>query len=272
MEEKYIAVQSVQKTAVESDGKALLIPFINPAIGKRKPAVIVCPGGGYSMIAPMEAEPVALRFQSCGMQAFLLRYSVGKENPYPKALRELAFAIRHIREHAVEYNVDPAAIVVCGMSAGGHLAASIGVHGNATWTNKYGFPDSCRPDALVLCYPVTAEGGKETKTYQLMREGMKDKKLEQYLHVDRYVSKDTPQTFLWHTVDDDMVSAADSLVFLQALQQSGVSYESHFFPDGGHMLSLADESTARDESQINETCAQWFPLALRWIRRKVEAE
>ena len=91
--------------------------------------------------------------------------------------------------------------------------------------------------------------------------------MEPMLHVDRYVTAHMPRTFLWHNTDDEMVPVENSLRFLEALKKKGISFEAHIFPRGGHMLSLCGESTATDEQGINYTCAQWFGLALDWMRR-----
>lgn len=265
MEEKYIQIKAEDS---EAQGRAVLTPFLSSKIGPPKPAMIVCPGGGYTVLSEKEGTPVALRFQSYGMQAFLLEYSVGVESPYPKAMRELACAVSHIRKNAQQYHVDPDRIFLCGLSAGGHLAASLAVHGKAEWVRAYDFPTDFQPKGIVLCYPVTGDHKEgEMRSYQILRAGLRNQELEQYLYVDQYISKDMVPTFLWHNMDDTIVSASSSLDFLRRLQTTGISCEAHFFPEGGHMLSLCDESTAEDQSQINKTCAQWVPLALDWMKR-----
>ena len=85
---------------------------------KKRPAVIVCPGGGYVMTSDREAEPIALRFNSLGFQSFVLRYSVNKL-PFPGALLELSKAVSVVRENAAEWDIDPEKIIVCGFSAAG---------------------------------------------------------------------------------------------------------------------------------------------------------
>lgn len=247
-------------------GRATLLPYLNRHIGRPKPAVIICPGGGYTCLAYSEGEPVARRFQAHGLQAFLLQYSIGR--PYPASLRELAHAVSHVRENAVQYHVDPQSVFVCGFSAGGHLAASLAVHGGSDWTLKHGFPENCIPDGLILCYPVTGEPEcGVSQTYQVLRRDRQLRELEPMLDVEGHVSSRTPRTFLWHNADDDIVSVETSLRFLTSLKKSEVPFEAHIFPKGGHMLSLADESTASEEERINRVCAQWFGLALDWIRR-----
>ena len=102
---------------------------------KARPAVIICPGGGYAMTSDREAEPVALRFNSLGFQAFVLRYSVMKVR-FPGALLELARLSRRFA-NAGEWNIDPDKIVVCGFSAG-ETAASLGVFGTTILSKTAG--------------------------------------------------------------------------------------------------------------------------------------
>ena len=90
-----------------------------------RPAIIICPGGGYSGTCDREAEPIAVRFNALGCHAFVLRYNC-RPARYPVALLEIATAVAEVRAHADEWHVDPDRILVLGFSAGGHLAASLG--------------------------------------------------------------------------------------------------------------------------------------------------
>ena len=112
---------------------------------KKRPAILVCPGGGYLYCSPREAEPVALRYAANGFHAFILRYSVQWNAAGFSPLEEVSWAIGYIREHADEWNIDPEKIVACGFSAGGHLALASGLLAE----NK--------PNALILGYPATFE-------------------------------------------------------------------------------------------------------------------
>ena len=92
-----------------------------------RPVIVICPGGGYGWVSDREAEPIAMKFLGAGYHAVILRYSVAPAAHYPTALRQLAWTVAHLREHAAEYHIDPNKVVVAGFSAGGHLAASYGV-------------------------------------------------------------------------------------------------------------------------------------------------
>ena len=118
-----IAVEG-QKTG-EAVLHGYLLDAISVAPEKKRPAVIVCAGGGYARRSDREAEPVILQFLSMGYHGFLLDYSVAP-NRFPTSVRELALAVSMVREHAEEWHVDPEKIFVCGFSAAGHLCCSLG--------------------------------------------------------------------------------------------------------------------------------------------------
>ncbi len=122
--------------------------------GVRRPAVLISPGGGYLFTSDREAEPVALRFLAHGYHAFVLRYSVGTRFPQP--MHDLAKAIARVRERAEEWLVDVDRLTVCGFSAGGHLAAPLGVMWNEPWLfESLGLTaEHLRPHALILGYPA----------------------------------------------------------------------------------------------------------------------
>jgi acetyl esterase/lipase len=229
---------------------------------KKRPAVIVCPGGGYVMTSDREAEPIALRFNSLGFQSFVLRYSVNKL-PFPGALLELSKAVSIVRENAAEWDIDPEKIIVCGFSAGGHLAASLGVFWNKDFvTVPLGFEhQENRPNGMILAYPVITSG--EFAHRDSFINLLKDR-YEQDLalvSLENQVSPDTPPAFIWHTFDDGCVPVENSLLLANALRKQGISFEMHIFPSGPHGLSLATDETGI----LNEGCRAWTEMAGRWI-------
>lgn len=254
--------------------------------GIRRPAVILCPGGGYMMTSDREAEPVALRFLARGYHVFVLRYSV--QTRFPEPMLDLARAILLVRARAAEWLVNPDQITLCGFSAGGHLAASLGV----LWDKPILYEplgvgaDQIRPNALILGYPVIDL--ELVANFRLTREpegtemGIKDHILsivlgpdpapslrEQY-RLDLHVSAATPPTFIWHTAEDELVFAQNALRFAMALAEHRVPYELHVFERGRHGLSLADETTDVDQQMINRESQVWIDLALAWLLHRRE--
>ena len=138
------------------------LPDNFPDLGpdRRRPALIICPGGGYHKLSNREGEPVALRFLGLGYAAFVLYYHVAPQARYPIPQRQLLAAIDHVRSHAEEYHVDPTAVIPMGFSAGGHLAGCAALLWNRPEIVRPMEKKAAayRPDGAVLCYPVISAG------------------------------------------------------------------------------------------------------------------
>lgn len=237
---------------------------------RRRPVVIICPGGGYEFVSDRESEPVALRFAALGFHTCVLRYSVAPA-VYPAALLELSETVGLFRRRAEEWNIDPRKIFVMGFSAGGHLAASLGV----LWDDEALFGEDeaikHRPDGLVLCYPVITSGEFAHRSSFALLTGDETGRspLWKALSLERRVTDKTPPCFLWHTQDDPAVPVENSLLFASKLRAHGVPFELHVYPSGVHGLSLANEETfspGRPEL-INPVCGDWPEMAARWMKR-----
>jgi acetyl esterase/lipase len=220
--------------------------------------VIVCPGGGYCGKADYEGAPVARWLNSVGLSAFVLDYRVVPyKHPYP--LLDAQRAIRVVRCHALEWGIKPDKIGILGFSAGGHLSATAGTHFD------FGSPDaadlvdqeSCRPDALVLCYPVVSFGEfrHDGSMVALLGENPPDA-LRFSLSNETQVTNLTPPAFIWHTANDEGVPVENSLLFAGALSKHQVPFELHVFPDGAHGLALGEGHPA--VSAWTGLCATWL--------------
>ena len=236
---------------------------------RKRRTVVICPGGGYAMTSDREAEPIAMQYLAKGYHAVILRYSVDPAR-YPTALLQLAKSVAYLREHAEEYHIDKDKIVVQGFSAGAHLAASLGVFWKKEFITKALGVDSemVRPNGMILSYPVITSGefAHRGSFECLLGEDCYnvEKRREQSLELQ--VSKDTPPTFLWHTVTDDCVPVENSLLFFHALRKYRIPVEMHLYPIGGHGLSLANEETSHaDGGCVQKECQSWFELACRWM-------
>lgn len=222
------------------------------------PAVLVCPGGGYSCKAPHEGEPIAQWLNSIGISAFVLDYRVAPyRHPYP--LMDAKRALRLIRYNASKWNINPEKVGIIGFSAGGHLASAAATMFDEGDKNSEDPVErmSSRPDAMILCYPVISMGEYENKgsTDCLLGENAPDN-LRHSLSTQNSVSENTPPAFLWHTSDDDIVNVQNSILFAQALNKYKVPFSMHIFPHGEHGLAIT--------GKVPEV-AVWTDLCQNWL-------
>ncbi len=239
-------------------------------INKKRETIIICPGGGYEFTSDREAEPIALKFVAQGFNAVVIRYSIAPVR-YPNALLELAETVRYVREKEKEWNVDTEKVIVCGFSAGGHLAGSLGVLWNNEIIEKYLDikNEEVKPNAMILYYPVISSGEFAHKGSFDSLLGEKEAEISrENLSLEKLVSIETPKTFLWHTFDDGTVPVQNSLLFSNALASNKVQFELHIYPSGVHGLGLCEEITAMNgrSEHINSHIASWFNLACQWIK------
>ena len=237
------------------------------------PAVMVCPGGGYTHLSPREAEPIALAFAAAGYQAFVLYYSLQPERYYPQPLLDAAKAMRLIRQHAEEWSVDPEKVAMCGFSAGGHLTAALSTLWDSPILAEEGLGGrQARPDAAILGYAVvmTKDDESDPKSFgnRLMGSRIQDPELRKAICLPQHVTSENPPTFLWHTAADQTVPVRNSLRMAVALADQGVPFELHVFPRGKHGLALANHRTDNgDPEMILPEVAQWVPLCTQWLGR-----
>jgi acetyl esterase/lipase len=207
--------------------------------------VIVCPGGGYGGLAVgHEGDEIAKFLNSFGVSAFVLHYRLGSNGyHHPIQLGDAQRAIRTVRSDAAKYGIVADRIGIMGFSAGGHLASTAGTHFDA------GKPDSedavekvgCRPDFLILCYPVVSFTTKYThrgSLRNLLGNQQSDRELVKNLSNELQVTKETPPTFLFHTNEDRGVPPENSILFYMALRKVGVPAEMHIYQKGDHGIGL----------------------------------
>lgn len=237
-------------------------------LNRKRPAVIICPGGGYGFVSEREGEPVALRFNANGFHAFVLNYSVAPMR-FPASLLELSKAVAMVRSAADKYNIDAEKIIVCGFSAGGHLAAALGIYWREGFIQRFlGHDnDENRPNGLILGYPVISnkDGVAHLGSIQNLLGKYPDEKELSLFSLEDNVNELVPPTFLWHTYDDNGVHVKNSFLFANALLEKDIPLEFHVYPNGDHGLSLANEMTASYLGQIVPACQNWIDMAIRFI-------
>ncbi len=225
---------------------------------KKRPAVLVCPGGGYIYCAKSEGDPVAMGFLARGFHTFILRYSTGFAAGDFQPLKEISWAIGYIREHAEEWSIDPEKIVACGFSAGGHLVLSSGIMAE----NK--------PNAMVLGYPAASAPNIPGADFMLKlltgKQTVTDEDAARFDLVPQ-ITKDTPPVFLMATAED-LLTGYGALPIAQKYCQLGIPYEVHIFAYGPHGYSVANETSCDGSSRyVNPAFAQWQGLCVEWIHK-----
>lgn len=238
---------------------------------QNRPLIIVCPGGGYSFLSEREGEILALQWTACGYHAAVLYYSV-ETAKYPTALLELAAAVKMIKENAGEWHVAPDKIIVEGSSAGGHLAASYGMFWSRPFLmEKTGASlEMLRPAGMILNYPVITSGEYAHEDSFRYLLGERYEELKDELSLECQVSADTPPAFIWHTNEDGLVPAENSLLLALAMRKHDIPVELHLYTAGGHGLSLADERTIGAGGYgVEKECQSWMMLASEWIKEVI---
>lgn len=205
--------------------------------------VVICPGGGYGALATdHEGHQIANWFNTIGVTGVVLKYRLGPRYRHPAPLHDVQRAVRHVRAHSQELDIDADRVGVMGFSAGGHLASTISTHFDP------GNPDSsdpveretCRPDFAVLAYPVisfTADFAHRGSARNLLGDDP-DPELLDSLSNETRVTSETPPTFLFHTGEDRGVPVQNSLAYYQALIEHDVPAELHVYQNGPHGVGL----------------------------------
>ncbi len=224
---------------------------------EKRPAVIICPGGGYVYHSEREAEPVALAYAARGMHAFVLRYSLGWNVAGFTPLQELDWAMELIRSRSEEWCVDGSKLALCGFSAGGHLALAGGLLGRE------------KPNALILGYPAAQLPWQEMTLFARMLTGHEQPTPEEqgWLDLTTQVTSEAPPLFAYVTGEDTMVRGM-TLALVNAYERHGLPCEFHLYQKGPHGYSLATPVSANGSAQmVNPHVAGWFPLSVSWLEQ-----
>ena len=224
-------------------------------------AVIICPGGGYGILAiDHEGYDVARRFNELGVTAFVLKYRL----PSDEIMGDKSFgplmdaqqAIYLLRRDAAKWNIHKDKIGVMGFSAGGHLASTLTVHyDDVKIENKERL--SLRPDFSILIYPVISFiTSPHVGSANNLIGANATAAQKEYFSNERHVDAQTPPSFLVHANDDGAVPVENSVIFNQALVKNKVKSEMHLYQAGGHGFGLNNRSTADD----------WFERLVNWMK------
>ncbi len=237
--------------------------------GKKRPLILVVPGGGYSRTSDREADPIAYSFLAMGYHTAILRYSV-RPVSWPQQLEELAWSMQYLRSKAEDWFIDPEKIAVIGFSAGGSLTAELGVHWHEPWLAEAvgaPSPECIRPNLQMLIYAVLC-----SDNYPQISTVRKELPGECRISPDsdapvRYISSLTPPTFLVHALGDPTVSPDNALFFAEALRKNKIPLEFHLYQNGSHGFALANYVTNKPTKLIPDPTLKNRPGLQTWVEQ-----
>lgn len=239
----------------------------------RSDAMLILPGGGYQFVSDREGEPIMRAFAAQGFNCFVLTYSICDKARFPQPLLDAAMAMKHIRENADRYNIDPEKICAVGFSAGGHLCGMLGNMWHLPVLKEtIGVPSEVfRPTCVLLIYPVITAyeyahlGSIQTIAgTQATRESLATVSVDpSVVSIEKNITEKSVPAFLLHTADDDVVPVENTLLAAHAYRKAGVPFEVHIYPFGPHGISIAKEETGPAEAAV----AEWPRLACTFCRR-----
>jgi acetyl esterase/lipase len=236
--------------------------FFSAGSDGTKPCVVICPGGGYGILAAShEGTDVAKYFNSIGVHALVLKYRIpSAENQQEKQwapLQDAQQAIHLVRQNAKKWNVDPAKVGIMGFSAGGHLASTLATHYDDRKI-KAKSSISFRPDFQILIYPVISFGkfAHKGSRNNLLSPDTTAEKIA-YFSNELHINKQSPPAFLVHAKDDKAVPVENSLIYAQQLKDNEVEAEVFLYEAGGHGFGMKNSNSA----------AKWTDSLKSWLEK-----
>lgn len=262
----YIETSQAGKDGIARIGKVsqpTLTVFEAPKDKANGTAVIICPGGGYSILAiGHEGFDVAKRFNEVGVTAFVLKYRLPSDeimvDKTYALLQDAERAIYVVRKNAKKYRIKKNKIGILGFSAGGHFASTLVTHYNNV---RIADPEkiSLRPDFAALIYPVISfEESVHTGTMKNLLGEKPSDSLKHYFSANKNVNKRTPPTFFVHAKDDKTVPVANSILMHEALKANKVATDIYLYENGGHGFGLNNKTSD----------VKWFDLLYTWMKNQ----
>lgn len=269
------------------------------APNRKRPLMIVVPGGGYITTSDREAEPVALAWLHCDYHVVVLRYTTQDRGNalYPNSLADLARLMGTIHRHADQWLVDEENIFACGFSAGGHLVLSLGAHWHERWLAEMsGVSNSLlKLKGIALGYPMTDyifqnEKAKHSPEYHVVDpvqkmsrytflEMINDASAGENADEERFreispvyhISESMVPVFVWATAADDLIFVGNTLRLGLALEKHKIPFEMHIFPEGPHGMSMATSASCVPGNGLDDKkVARWFDMAAEFFEGLME--
>lgn len=232
-----------ERIVLNAERDVTLTAYIQDAEGefsfKKRPAMVVIPGGGYAMCSEREADPVAMAYLKAGYQTFVLRYTVKSKGAWPYPLEDYEQAMELIKKNAEDWHIDTSKIAAVGFSAGGHLCACA-----ATIARN-------KPAAAILVYPAILKD-----ICDMCQPGMP--------YPSEHVTAETSPCFIVAARDDRTVDIRNSIMMQLALAEHQVSFETHIYSYGGHGFSTAEAWV--NTNSVSDRVPNWVPDSVSWLK------
>lgn len=259
---KYTEIQTIKDSVLVKVSQV-----VNPTLTIFKPnnpngtAVIICPGGGYAHLAiDKEGYKVAKWLNALGITALVLKYRLPSDaimkDKSMGPLQDVQEAMRYVRRHAKEWNIQENKIGILGFSAGGHLASTLSTHYNDV-VYKVTDSVSAKPDFSILIYPVISmENGitHQGSRTNLLGSSLSIEMINNFSN-EKKIDASTPKTFIVHATDDQSVPVENSINYYLELKKNKISAEMHLYEKGGHGFGLGREDTSL---YWTEQCENWL--------------
>lgn len=234
-------------------------------------AVLIIAGGGYDHVSVREQFPVSNFFESVGYKTFVLHYT--PKLPYPVAFCEAAMAMKYIRDNFAAFGIDPDKIVGIGFSAGAHLLGTLALKHDVSELNGIGSFDNADaeqtviPSAIIMCYPVILSEGKYAHkgSFKWLLNGV-NRPIDEF-SLEKYVKKNSPPCFIWHTFTDASVPVFNSLKLAEAYAEKGAECTLRVYAKGRHGLSVATDEVCskQDLAEMSADVPEWKKSCLDWL-------
>jgi acetyl esterase/lipase len=268
-DEEKSEINSSNRLIISKVSKPTLTAYVPDKDKRNGAAVIICPGGGYSILAAgHEGVDVAKKFTEMGVTAFVLKYRLPSEatmqQPQIGPLQDAQRAIQLVREEAGRWGINPGLIGIMGFSAGGHLASTAGTHFQKAYIENPK-QTSLRPDFMILVYPVISFAdsiGHTGSRQQLLGKNPSPDQVRNFSN-DLQVNALTPPTFLVHAKDDG-VKVENSLLFAAAMKRIGLPHRLYLYESGGHGYGMHNpKSEVKWMDLVGQWMAEFMGLAIR---------
>ena len=261
-----IVTDSLYNERIWRVGTPGMYAFLVPQGENKGTTVVICPGGGYERLSHIyNGFQFAKWFNARGINAFVLLYRLPHQqdlqNRETAPLTDAQRAIRMIRANGSKWNLDKNKIGVMGISAGGHVASTLGTHFEDVSSIMDSFDTvNYRPDFMILLSPVITMGkyAHPGSKRNFLGPDTTAAMISKYSN-ELQVKTNTPPTFVVHAQNDSTVNVRNSLLYYNALIEKGVEASIHIFPQGGHGIALSDNPGST---------ALWLDLLYLWLNEK----